>query len=53
MPGVSLSEIKINIDKNLVTISTNNTARNYLGKVLVKRNIENKLNKMTYANGMY
>ena len=52
MPGVLLNEIKINIDKNLVTISTNNTAKNYLGKVLLKRNIENKLNKMTYSNGI-
>ena len=52
MPGVSLNDIKINIDKNLVSISTNMTARNYLGKVLVKRNIENKLNKMTYSNGI-
>ena len=52
MPGVSLNEIKINIDKNLVSISTNNRSRNYHSKVLVKRNIENKLNRVTYSNGI-
>ncbi|MGD1835987.1 MAG: Hsp20/alpha crystallin family protein [Nitrososphaeraceae archaeon] len=52
MPGVSIDDVKIKIDGNLIEISTDNNAKNYFGKILVKRNLENKIEKMTYVNGI-